>query len=218
MSRLSMTKTVGSKFFRLWKIFVLPTRFRSSPLTTVADPVKLSALRSMIPVTITSSISLTSSSSTTLISVWPVYFTSCDFIPIKEKRSTTSFISGNETVNFPSLSVEMPKAEPFNKTVTPGNGFPFTSFTVPFTVTCFGWGNWFLTGRITTVLSIRRKLYPSPSICFKASSKLAFLHDTDTFRFTFTSRLLKKKSRLVCPFRDSIASSHATFSSSRLIR
>ncbi len=59
--------------------------------------------------------------------------TSLVSIPIKEK--VKDFIAEVTSIeNFPSISVLTPEEVPFKITVTPGKGFPCSSFTTPFTV------------------------------------------------------------------------------------
>ena len=121
-SRLSKIINDGSKFFRLWKTFALPTRFKSSFFIVMDDPVKLSALRSKIPVTTTSSSSPNSSSIATLISNSFPTVTSLVFIPIIENTSTIFSVPGSVRLYFPFTSVAVPNCVPFSMTVTPGNG------------------------------------------------------------------------------------------------
>ena len=123
-SILSKIINEGSKLFKLWKTFALPTRFKSSFFIVTVLPVKLSALRSTIPVTTTSSSSLFSSVNVILNSRCLPTGTSFDFIPIIENTSTMFWVSGNCRENFPSILVEVPRVVPFTNTVTPGKAAP----------------------------------------------------------------------------------------------
>ena len=104
----------------------------------LADPVKLSAFRVNIPVTITSSMALTSDFN--VISNWSVdcvtwYFWDC--IPKKEICKVSP--AETSSWNSPFTSVAVPILVPSIKMVAPITAAPLSSVILPFTRHLFSW-------------------------------------------------------------------------------
>ena len=128
---LSITMLIEGSIFRKVLNKFWPRKFFNSFAETVfTAPVKLSLGRLKIPVTTTSSISVTSSSRTTKRGLKSLICTSRPFIPIKENCKTPPS-SGKVNSNFPSTSVTTPNLVSFTNTVTPGRGSPSLSVTRP---------------------------------------------------------------------------------------
>ena len=131
-----MIRNDGSNTCRASITFRPATFNMSSRFTCVAVPVKLDFLIFAYPVTTTSSKAILSSFITTRKSLRtsPVFngniLTSCVSIPTKVNTSVT--VSADKaTLKRPSALVATPVFVPFITTVTPGNGFPISSTTIP---------------------------------------------------------------------------------------
>ena len=115
-----------------WSIDVGTLFSNTSLPTTATEPVVRFWVVCVYPVeTITSSNCPTAIFNTTFtcVSVAP-NLTSCVSIPIKENCKTW-YPSGISKTKFPVASVETPIVVPLIITVTPGNGAPSSSFTLP---------------------------------------------------------------------------------------
>ena len=116
----------------------LPTGLfeRSSPLTTLAEPVKDSFFAVPYATTITSSSKVLSSLSTKSISFLPSTGSSLSAYPRQPATSTAS--PGMPVrVYLPSSATIVPLELPFNITTAPVRGSPFTSSTRPLTAIPF---------------------------------------------------------------------------------
>ena len=125
--------------------------------------------------------------------------TSLFFIPTKEKTNTIGVFGSHFNSNFPSISVATPVTVPFTNTVTPGNGSPFSSFTVPF-INLFSCAVAFSPfARInTTLLKNSYSRFTFPRTIFNTSSNSTSSTFTETFPTSRTSVELYMKRNVVC--------------------
>jgi len=130
------------------------------------------------------------------------------------EKTKIQFVAGGIWIwKLPFTSVATPNEVPLTATVTPGNGCPWESQTVPLYRTLFVSSSDFLNpGVIITILSTNSNWNSVPNNCCSTSSIRMFSQFSDTVFFTFTSLLLKKKSRRVCCFNSRIASATEVFS------
>ena len=138
-----MIRKLGSMVDKALAILVVLIFFNSSPFTVTAEPVNPSFLRENIPVTTTSSNSVSASSRTTRKGcTFPFSILtgiSLEFIPTKENSREIPGVSVISRLNLPSISVATPIVVPFTTTVTPGSTPPLESTTTPSSLINF-WG------------------------------------------------------------------------------
>ena len=134
----SMIRKLGSMVDKALAILVVLIFFNSSPFTVTAEPVNPS-----LPVTTTSSNSVSASSRTTRKGcTFPFSILtgiSLEFIPTKENSREIPGVSVISRLNLPSISVATPIVVPFTTTVTPGSTPPLESTTTPSSLINF-WG------------------------------------------------------------------------------
>ena len=160
----------------------------SFPLMVLAEPVNPSFLRSYIPVTTTSSISVTCSFKVTFKNLFTPKVTRWGSKPIKLNTNTPSF-NFKDNSNSPLESVEPPKLVLSKRIVTPGNGSPLISTTLPLT-TFTKPSSLFCCGRITMFFSITSYENFPCNTSFNTDSTSIFCADKCTIRLASNTSLL----------------------------